>query len=69
MDICLRVLNESNKSSFDSCSLRNRVLIMSHITFRDYRVHIFPATFLEIAVYKDCLLYRIRLGKNFILAR
>ena len=41
MDICLRVLKESNKSRFDSYSVRNSVLITSHITFRDCRVHIF----------------------------
>ena len=52
MDICLRVLKESNKSRFDSYSVRNSVLRISHITFRDCRVHIFfPTTFLEIAVY------------------
>ena len=38
--VCLRVLKESNKSSFDSYSVRNSVLIISHITFRDCRVHI-----------------------------
>ena len=53
MDICLRVLKESNKSRFDSYKVRNRVLIISHITFRDCRVHIFPTTFLEIAVCKN----------------
>ena len=36
-----RVLKESNKRRFDSYSVRNRVLIISHITFRDCRVHIF----------------------------
>ena len=41
LDICLRVLKESNKSRFDSYSVRNSVLIISHITFRDCRVHIF----------------------------
>ena len=41
MDLCLRVLKESNKSRFDSYSVRNSVLIISHITFRDCRVHIF----------------------------
>ena len=41
MDVCLRVLKESNKSRFDSYSVRNRVLIISHITFRDCRVHSF----------------------------
>ena len=41
MEMCLRVLKESNKSRFDSYSVRNSVLIISHITFRDCRVHIF----------------------------
>ena len=41
MDVCLRVLKESNKSRFDSYSVRNSVLIISHITFRDCRAHIF----------------------------
>ena len=39
-DICLRVLKESNKSRFDSYSIRNSVLIISHITFQDCRVRI-----------------------------
>ena len=52
MDICLRVLKESNKSRFDSYSVRNSVLLISHIAFRDCRLHIFPTTFLEIAVHK-----------------
>ena len=47
MALCLRVLKESNKSTFDSCSVKNSVLIISHITFRDCRPHIFPTTFLE----------------------
>ena len=51
MDICLLVLKESNQSRFDSYNVRSSVLNISHITFRDYRVHIFPTTFLEIAVY------------------
>ena len=51
MDICLRVLKESNKSRFDSYSVRNSLLIISHITFRDCRLHIFPTAFLEIAVF------------------
>ena len=41
MDICLRVLKESNKSRFDSYSVRNKSLIISLITFRDCRVHSF----------------------------
>ena len=40
-DLCLRVLKESNKSRFDSYSVRNRVLIISHITFRYCHVHMF----------------------------
>ena len=40
-DVCLWVLKESNKSRFDSYSVRNSVLRISHITFRDCRVHIF----------------------------
>ena len=51
MDICLRVLKESNKSRFDSYSVRKSVLDISHITFRDFRVHLFPTIFLEVAVY------------------
>ena len=39
--VCLRVLKESNKSRFDSYSVRNSVLIISHITFQDCRVQIF----------------------------
>ena len=62
MDICLRVLKESNKSRFDSYSVRNSVLIKSHITFRDCRVHFFPTAFLEVAVYlsimRNALLFR-----------
>ena len=50
MDICLQVLKESNKSRFNSYSVRNSVLNISHITFWDCRVHIFLTTFLEIAV-------------------
>ena len=41
MDICLRVLKESNKNRFNSYSVRNSVLSISHITFRDCPVHIF----------------------------
>ena len=38
---CLRVLKEVNKSRFDGYCVRNSELIVSHITFRDCRVHIF----------------------------
>ena len=40
-DICLQVLKESNKSRFDSYKVTKSVLIISLITFRDFRVHIF----------------------------
>ena len=40
MDVCLRVLKQSNKSRFDSYSVRNSVLIISQITFWDCRVQI-----------------------------
>ena len=50
-DLCLRVPKESNKSRFDSYNVRNSVLIISHITFRDCRKHIFAENqFLEIAL-------------------
>ena len=51
MDVCLLVLKESSKSRFENYSVKNSVLVISHITFRDRCVHIFPTTFLEIAVY------------------
>ena len=41
MDLCLQVLKESSKRRFDSYSVRNSVLIISHITFRDCRLHTF----------------------------
>ena len=50
MDVFLRVLKESNKSRFDSCSVRNSALIISHITCRDYRMHIFACTAKDILV-------------------
>ena len=40
MDICLWVLKESNEGRFDGYCVRNSVLIISHVTFRDCRVHI-----------------------------
>ena len=41
VDICLRVVKESNKSRFESYSFRNTVLIISLITFRECCMHIF----------------------------
>ena len=49
--MCLRVLKESNKVDSTGTVVRNSVLIISHITFWGCRMHIFPTTFLEIAVY------------------
>ena len=49
------VLKESNKSIFDSYSVRNvrnSVLIISHITLRDCRVHIFS----DILSRNSCIL-------------
>ena len=45
MDICLRVLKESTKSRFDSYSVRKCALMISHVTFRDCRLHIFSDNF------------------------
>ena len=41
MDICFPVLKESHESRFDSHSVRNRVLFISHIAILDCCVHIF----------------------------
>ena len=51
MDVCLRVLKESNKRRFDTYSVWNSVLIISHITFRERRVHIFADNLSRRAVY------------------
>ena len=50
MDVYLRVLKESNKRSFDSYSVWNSVLIISHIPFGIVACTFLPTTFLEIAV-------------------
>ena len=44
IDLSLLVLKESNENRFDSYSVRNSVLIISHITFRDCHVHIFSGS-------------------------
>ena len=60
---------------FDSFSVRNSVLIISHITFRYCRMHIFQTTFLEIAVWNCplesrphflCLLTGAQCGKGLL---
>ena len=50
MEVCLHVLKESNKRSFDSYSVWNSVLIISHISFGIVGYTFLPTTFLEIAV-------------------
>ena len=67
MDVCLRVLKESNKSRFDSYSRQEQCidhipLLPSGRAFRDCPVHIFPTTFLEIAVL--IISYFNRLGDH-----
>ena len=41
MELCLRLLRESNKSEFDSYIVRKSVSIISHITFWVCRMHTF----------------------------
>ena len=55
MGVCLRVLKEINKSRFHSYSVRNSVLIISHITFRIVACTVFPTTFLEVPVFQKDL--------------
>ena len=61
MGVCLRVLKESNKSRFDSYSVvRKIVLIISHITFRDCRVH----SFSDNLSRNSCILVIYRLSEQ-----
>ena len=62
MDVCLRVLKESNKRSFDSYSVWNSALIISHITFWDRRVHIFADNLSR----NSCIRHGHLCGGNFI---
>ena len=62
MEMCLRVLKESNKSRFDSYSVRNSVLIISHITFRDCRVHIFSDNLSRNRLYTALVLCKNLMG-------
>ena len=60
MDVCLRVLKESNKSRFDSYSFRKSALIVSHyITFRDCRVHSFSRNSCIFFLCYNALAYEI----------
>ena len=56
IDVCLWVPKESSKSSFDSFSVRSSVLIISHITFQDCRVRIFPDNLSRNSCIKRTLL-------------
>ena len=47
MDVCLPMLKESNKSRFDSYSVRNSVLSISHITFRDFSDNLSRNSFIQ----------------------
>ena len=52
MEMCLRVLHESNKSRFDSYSRQEQCI--DHIPYYLSglsRAHFFPTTFLEIVVF------------------
>ena len=62
MDVCLRVLKESNKRSFDSYSVWNSALIISHTTFWDRRVHIFADNLSR----NSCIRHGHLCGGNFI---
>ena len=56
IDVCLQLLKkESSNRRFDSYSARNSILIISHITFQDCRVHIFSDKLSLGAVIKDAL--------------
>ena len=65
MDVCLRVLKESNESRFESYSVRNSELIVSHITFRDCRVRIFSDNLSRnscIYGYSICFYFMVRIA-------
>ena len=53
VDICLRMLKESDKSRFDSYSVRNSELIVSHtiLPLGIVACTFFPTTVLEVAIY------------------
>ena len=51
VEMCLRVLKNSNKSRFDRYSRQKQYWSYPMLTPSGYRVHIFPTSVLEIAVY------------------
>ena len=57
MDVCLRVLKESNKSRFDSYGVRKSALIISRITFRDCRVHSFSDNLSRNSCITKCVVH------------
>ena len=57
MDVCSRVLKESNKSRFDSYSIRKSALIISRITFRDCRVHNFSDNLSRNSCITKCIVH------------
>ena len=69
IDVCLRILKESNNRRFDGCSVRNSVLIISHVTFRDCCVHIFSDNLSQnsrmlVTVYHKTRSVSVSLTKN-----
>ena len=54
-DICLRVLRKATKVGSKATVVRNSVLIISHITFRDCRVHIFS----DNLSWNNCILSKV----------
>ena len=69
IDVRLRILKESNNRRFDSCSVRNSVLIISHVTFRDCCMHIFSDNLSQnshtlVTVYHKTRSVSVSLTKN-----
>ena len=69
IDVCLRILKESNNRRFDGCSARNSVLIISHVSFRDCCVHIFSDNLSQnsrtfVTVYHKTRSVSVSLTKN-----
>ena len=56
MEMCLRVLKESNRSRFDSYSHQEQCIDHNYpiLPFGIVACTFFPTTFLEIAVYSIC---------------
>ena len=61
--LCFRVLKRRSKSRCDSYSVRNSVLIISHIAFRNCRVHFFSDNLSR----NSCMLWsNFILGLNYL---